>query len=48
MGWVYFLVGLFVGNLTAFLAIAMAQSMRRSEELIQLQNCTIPVGDRTV
>jgi hypothetical protein len=45
MGWVYFLAGLFVGNLTAFVAIVLAQSMRRSEEIVQMQNCRIPVSE---
>lgn len=49
MGWLYFLAGLFVGNLTAFVAIALSQSMRRSEEIISgLHEVPFPVSDTRI
>lgn len=49
MGWLYFLAGLFVGNLAAFVAIALAQSMRKSEEIISgLREIPLPFSDTTI
>jgi hypothetical protein len=45
MGWLYFLAGLFVGNLAAFVAIALAQSVRRSEEAMAASEIYCPVND---
>jgi F0F1-type ATP synthase membrane subunit c/vacuolar-type H+-ATPase subunit K len=45
MGWIYFLAGLFVGNLAAFVAIALAQSARRGEEAMAASDIYRPVND---
>jgi hypothetical protein len=45
MGWLYFLAGLFVGNLAAFVAIALAQSARRGEETLNASEIYCPVND---
>ncbi len=45
MNWFYFLAGLFVGNLAAFVAIALAQSVRRGEEAMTVQEAYCPVND---
>ena len=45
MGWLYFLAGLFVGNLAAFVAIALAQSIRRGEEALAGGDVYFQVND---
>jgi hypothetical protein len=45
MGWLYFLAGLFVGNLAAFVAIALAQSARRGEEAMVAGEIYCSVND---
>ncbi|MCU0573312.1 MAG: hypothetical protein MUC41_09995 [Syntrophobacteraceae bacterium] len=45
MNWLYFLAGLFVGNLAAFVAIALAQSIRRGEEAMAAHEAFFPAND---
>lgn len=45
MNWLYFLAGLLVGNLAAFVAIALAQSVQRGEEAMAPQEVYCPVND---
>ena len=45
MNWLYFLAGLFVGNLAAFIAIALAQSIRRGEEAMSANEAFCHAND---
>jgi hypothetical protein len=45
MAWLYFLAGLFVGNLAAFVAIALTQGARRGEELMAAHEAYCSAND---